>query len=115
MRELYLSPPLILGLYFTNTVNAQQETEVDTYYIATWVFLGLLLLLYGALAATAYPYSRPRIPLFLFIISIFFPPFFFFLLIYLVITLLFYPIYSTQTVEISRQPTRSRSDVINAV
>ena len=94
-----------------NTCTAHDEKttdDEDVVYISFWIVSSLLFLFYIGIVATALPYSRPRVPLFAFILLVFLPPFFFFLLYLLVISSLSRPV-ALETVEVQQTHPQSRA------
>ena len=75
--------PVVFG---TNT-----DEKYGAYYYSTWVFMTFFLLFYVIAIAAALPYSRPRIPIILFVLLVFFPPFFFAFLFWLLVIVLITP------------------------
>ena len=105
-----------LVLMFTPGVLAQTSTTTDyyTYFVTSWIFLGLMLLFYFIVIGMSAPYARPRVPLFLFVVLIFFPPGFLMLLLYLLfVSFLLAPVVVDETPRRRRMPT-SRAAIRNA-
>lgn len=59
----------------------------ETIWVAAAISISLFLTLcYAASASAAWPRARPRIPLWFFLLVVFFPPFFPFLILFLFLT-----------------------------
>ena len=78
-------------------------SETDDYY-TVWISVLVSLFLYSCLVSLLFPYTRPRVPLWAFVLLILFPPGFFVLLIYA----LFVPVVVATPVVVQMQPTNNR-------
>ena len=111
-KIMTIATSILPFLVLLNTCTAHDENmteDEDVVYISFWIVSSLLFLFYIGIVATALPYSRPRVPLFAFILLVFLPPFFFFFLLYLlVISSLSRPVV-LETVEVQQVQPQSRA------
>ena len=120
MKHSFLNIILLSMLNSCISHSSSDESENDdAYFISTWVLFSFLFVFYIALIMSAYPYSRTRFPLLLFIFIIFVPPFFLFFLLYLLLAVSFYPNTPSSTPAsvpaVAFTNTRSRSQIRNQV
>ena len=75
--------PLLLFIIPFVSATHEHDHDYEAYFASTWIMTGFLLLFYLCIVIAAFPYTKPRIPIFAFFLLILLPPVFFFYIFYL--------------------------------